>query len=508
MVKNLKRSLVLAFCATALLVLPTTHAVPPPPAAAADMFGVYNWGVDYSSYDYSTDRLNWAAAKIAQTGTRTIRVAISARDPYLANPFQSDNNDPNWLVNVASAPAYSTLFGPNSPFSTYLLTTYTPADGPADLSAPPWIYGFDSSSPGYGVESAQIQNLCTYLFNAYPSKTFIILNWEGDNAMQGALAANNNPAVWDYYVNWLQSRADGVASAKAAGVTNVSFGIEFNLVTAGNGEPCGGAPFGGPGNQPALSNRCVIDYVAPRLRNVDYFSYSSWQTMAIKLSQPEANLQQAINYALNGSMNLVSNGQIAFQGQSTVVPASFLLGEFGFARTDYGECNSASYIQELFNAVRGPGAFGISYAVFWQVIDNAAPPPNSFGLLRGSNGQMTTLATTFSALINGQTPVLPGNCPSINQGGIVNGDPGPDQWTQNIHPGTTMSIFGSNFSWGGNVVSVVQGNQLYLIGNGSQYWYESPYQINAMLPNISGQALVFVTNGSAMDSKAQAIDIR
>ncbi len=496
----------MAFFAVALLIAPITRAVPPRPTDVADMIGIYNWGVDYSSYDSSTDRLNWAAEKIAEMGTRTIRVAISARDPYMVNPSIKKDDDPNWLVKVASSSAYETLFGSDS-FRTYLLTTYTPADGPADQSLPTWVNGFDPSSSAYDVERTQIENLCQYLFNTYPSKTFIILNWEGDNAVQGALGVNNDPAVWDNYVNWQQSRADGVAMAKAAGVNNVFFGIEFNFVVAPGGEPCGGTPFGGPGNQPSLANRCVIDYVAPRVHDVDYFSYSSWQTIGLKVGQPQVNLQQAINYVLGGSLNLVKAGQGKFQGQSNVEPASFLLGEFGFARTDYGECNAASYTKELVNAVIGPGSFGASYAIFWQVIDNAPPPQNSWGLFRGSDGEITTLGTTLEALIKGQNPVIPGNCPEINLGGILNDDTGPDHGTQNLHPNTTMKITGTNFSLTGNVVSVIQDDKIYHIQDGSTNWSESTTQITAKMPNISGPALVYVTNGSAMDSKAQIVTI-
>jgi hypothetical protein len=470
------------------------------------MFGVYNWGVDYSTYDGSTDRLNWAAAKVAQTGTRTIRVVIGSNDPYTVNPQQT-NNDPDWLVNVAATSPYTALFA-SGQFRTYLITTYTPAD-----FANTWTHGFDPSSAAYVTERAQIQNLSTYLHNTYPSKTFVILNWEGDNAMQAALRANNSPVLWDNYVNWLQSRADGVALAKAVGVNNVFFGVEYNFVVAPDGEPCGGAPFGGPGNQPTLANRCVIDYVAPRVQNVDYFSYSSWQTIAIKVSQPTASLQQAINTALSGSLALVRSGQMAILGQSTAGPASFLLGEYGFGRFDYGEYNAARYTQELINAIQGPGAFGVSYAIFWQIIDNAPPPWNSWGLFRGTNGQITTVGTTFTALMNGQTPQIPTNDPEISPGGIFNASPGPEEGTQNIHPNTTVSIVGSNFSSNGNVVSVMPGpfigsgpaGPLFLLGAGSANWFESPTRIDATFPNATGLVLVFVTTGGGIDTKTQLI---
>ncbi|HKC87637.1 MAG TPA: hypothetical protein VKG02_16745, partial [Blastocatellia bacterium] len=52
--------------------------IPAPPTERADRFGVYNWGVDYDAYpaNATIDRLNWAADKVAELGSRTIRVAM------------------------------------------------------------------------------------------------------------------------------------------------------------------------------------------------------------------------------------------------------------------------------------------------------------------------------------------------------------------------------------------------------------------------------------------------
>src|SRR5262249_46367658 len=99
--------------------------------------------------------------------------------------------------------------------------------------------------------------------------------------------------------------------------------------------------------------------------NVDYYSYSSWQSVNVKVSNPSASLQQTLNNDLGTAKSTIESGL-----GSSVSPANFIMGEYGFARTIYGECNAANYVQELVNAVDGPGSFGVSYAIFWQIIDN------------------------------------------------------------------------------------------------------------------------------------------
>jgi len=58
------------------------QAVPPTPTQRADRFGVYNWNVNDSAFprDGSIDLLNWGTNKVAELGSRTIRVFIGTLD--------------------------------------------------------------------------------------------------------------------------------------------------------------------------------------------------------------------------------------------------------------------------------------------------------------------------------------------------------------------------------------------------------------------------------------------
>jgi hypothetical protein len=67
------------------------HAVPPAPTQRLDRFGVYNWNVNDSAFprDGSIDLLNWGTNKVAELGSRTIRVFIGTLDikqVYDVNP--------------------------------------------------------------------------------------------------------------------------------------------------------------------------------------------------------------------------------------------------------------------------------------------------------------------------------------------------------------------------------------------------------------------------------------
>jgi hypothetical protein len=548
MTKRTISRILFAFASIAgLLTIGQVHvrAIPNPPTQRADRFGVYFWGVDYSAYPGSPDKLSWGSAAVANIGTRTIRVALGAADPYRVNPFQSNDADPNWLVNVASTSQYAALFGSGS-FQTYLLTVYTPADQRGD-----WVSGFAPSPPPnppgpYEFESNQIEQLALYLNQNYGSKTFILLNWEGDNAMSFVSDSTSNQSRWDYYVNWLQSRSDGVFAAKSMGVGNVFFGAEFNLVKKLSGMACGSTS--SDPNHPYL-NRCLIDYVLPKLSNVDYYSYSSWQSVNVKASNPGASLLQTLNNDLGTAKSTIESGL-----GSTLSPANFILGEYGFARTIYGECNAANYVQEFVNAVDGPGSFGVSYAIFWQITDNTWRTQDggsdlitntaagtldwfTFGLYRQDDNNAFALHPTLtgsmlSSLVTGAPPpFIPGDCPSINQGGIVNGNAG---WVPDFNPSSVMSIFGNNLSgYGDSTVRFFQGdhgpsscdpniNQIVIIGNGSQWWFQSVNQINASIPGsvttsgpncapnlppLTGGAIVWVRDARGIDSNGGVINV-
>ncbi|MGH9766735.1 MAG: hypothetical protein ACREAB_04805 [Blastocatellia bacterium] len=481
--------------------------IPPAPTQRADRFGVYNWNVNDSAFptDGSIDRLNWAANKVAEMGSRTIRVAISPRDDYhVIPPGVTD------LVQVARSPAYDKLFR-DARFQTYLLTTYTFSDNSS------WGDGYTDSE--YAAERDEIKSFGEYLLGnpAFANKTFIILNWEGDNAIAGGA---NKRSVWNYYIDWIRARVDGVKLARQNfpdSDARLFSGLEFSAVRSPKtGQPCG-APVADPVRTDPLQNRCLIDYVAP-LVEVDYYSYSSWQSVIDRHDFPNESLKQRYKSDLSFALSKVK------ARRPEITEQNFIIGEYGFERSRFGECNAANHLNELFDAFDGDDAFHVSYAIFWQIIDNGriyGLLDERFGLFRASNGQLapTLLSETFRKRIADQQVMSYTGCPRIrrppepwgvvNQQGAYDFSLNPDSLIS-IHAPTCCQGSESQFSALGNKVhfsQIVRGGELSR--DNAPLWSESPTRINFSIPPARrpGQAWIYVTDARGIDSNAQTITL-
>lgn len=364
------------------------QTVAPPPTARADRFGVYNWGVDYAAYPGSAvDRLNWAADKVATLGSRTIRVALPGDSYLLAAPRTND------LAQIAASAPYEKLFT-DPRFQTYLLTAYSASDMQSQ-----WSDGFSTAEAQ--ATRDEFTRLGEYLLSQprFAGKTFIILNWEGDNAME---AFADKQSIWDAYTAWIQARADGVKAARQRfpiSAVKLFSGLEFNLVRTRKGVPCGQPSIDRLQQEP-LKNRCVIDYVGPRV-DVDYYSYSAWQTV-LGAAVQKLNLKDALREDLNFALHRVRVGKL------TMKEHNFILGEYGFLRSYWGENAVANWVNEMFEAIEAPNAFQVSYAIFWQIIDNAPTylgGDDGFGLYRSRYGRfdLTRAGTVFQQRLAGQT---------------------------------------------------------------------------------------------------------
>jgi hypothetical protein len=460
----------------------TDGGFPAAPTDMRDRIGIYAWGFDATSWPGSPDRLSWAAAKVAAAGSRTIRVYLGPQDIYQILP--ASDGGAFELAAAAASPAYHALFS-NPAFDTILLTTYSASDNQSD-----WVNGYTAAQ--VAAERQEIAKLGAYLLETFPGKTFILLNWEGDNAIAPVAA---NPAAWDGYTAWINARAAGVVDARAvaAGASARLFsGVEFNLLrNLANNAPCD-----------TSANKCVVSVVMPHVA-VDYFSYSSWdsllpnQTPASTATQLTADLTTALGWAA--------------MGDASVTPARFIVGEFGAPREqpDLGECAATARIAAVVAAVP---AWGASYGVFWQIIDNVPPAaPNvfvtGFGLYKTSGAPSLALQL-FKTLYATQIPTLPSSpsCPTVNASGVVNA---ASPAMTAIDPTTALSMYGNGFTAAGNVVHVRETGQSWDVRAGSPAWFEGPKQVNFTLPGVgaSQNALVFETDGDGVDSNGQVIQV-
>ncbi len=480
------------------------------PTATTQRFGVYNWNIDSPSCIPPCDRLNYGADKVEATGSRTIRVYLG---PSQATSYQLNFPSGATLAQIAQHAAYNTLFT-NPAFDYYLLTTYSNAD-----DAHAWADGFTTAE--YAAEREEVRALGAYLLsNAnLAGKTFIILNWEGDNAIDHV---RNKRIAWDAYRDWIQSRADGVALARSdysSSTTRLYSGLEFNAVEM-NGRICG-TTLAQTGEDPLTTDpykyRCVIDYVAPNV-TVDYYSYSAWGSMAVKVDNPSASLKMVLKKALDIALSQVKSIR------PTIAQPNFIIGEFGFSREIYGECNTANYINEIFDAVNplDPETFHPSFVILWQILDNAPifiTDRGGFGLYKFRNGSLnqTRAFTTFQQRINNQKATVHANCPALRTSppesipGVVDSKQGGGP--VHLNPDSLLSIYGPDccqssanpFSPSGNTVHLDQGNRR-LTG---RILSQSSSRIRAAInpARRPGLALVYVSDANSIDSNSILINL-
>jgi hypothetical protein len=91
------------------------------PSATPQRFGVYNWNIDAPPCTPPCDLLNYGAARVEATGSRTIRVYLG---PSQATSYRLNLSSGATLAQMAQHAAYNTLFT-NPAFDVYLLTTYS-----------------------------------------------------------------------------------------------------------------------------------------------------------------------------------------------------------------------------------------------------------------------------------------------------------------------------------------------------------------------------------------------
>jgi hypothetical protein len=439
----------------------------PIPAKMADRIGVYAWGFDDRAFAGFADRLTWAADRVRQLGSRTIRVYIGPKDTYqLGNPGGTATFS---LVDAAKAPAYAALFA-NPAFETYLLTAYTKDD-----DATVWKTGYAPDAAA--AERKAVADFGAHLLSTYPNKKFILLNWEGDNAVAPFAS---NTAAWDGFAAWTQARADGAKDARAGagGAGRFFSGVEFNKVAGCDGQ-----------------NRCIVSTVLPKV-DVDYYAYSAWGSIGEDVdtgaiaARVTADLDRALGFA------------------KVKEKSRFIVGEFGAEReaSTFGECTAAKRIAATVSALT---AWGAAYGVFWQIIDNppssGALPQIGFGAFK-SDLSPTLAGDVLHALYTTENPGVPNStCPVISQGGVVDGK----TYKAPVRAGAVVSIFGDGFSNTAEV-HVVQKNQMAVVSDGTPWFYRDGKQMNFTLPPAivaNDKVLVFVRNGTGPDSNGQYLDV-
>ncbi len=320
-----------------------------------------------------------------------------------------------------------------------------------------------------------------HLLRTYPDKTFIVLNWEGDNALR---LVGGDPGAVDGFRRWIEARAEGVAQARDAvpdATARFYSGLEFNRVL-----DCGGEV------------PCVISSIAPRVA-VDYYSYSSYEA----INAPRAELATTLRTALDQAYALARSARPTLERHQMIV------GEFGFPRegSEFGECDVAERVALTIQAAL---EWGVSYAIYWQVIDNLQSPTElatGFGLYDAA-GRVRLPGRVLNAFYaTGSVEGRPTfeDCPLVFAGGVANA---ADEGSP-VRVGGTLLVRGSDL-WsadGGSIVHLAQAGTQFELREGAPGWSEMAGEIRFQLPSVlvaDAPTLVFVTRGDGIDSNSQA----
>jgi len=261
------------------------------------------------------------------------------------------------LVEAANQyPEYTYLF--NMPFHHYFFWT-----GSALKDGDWWKKGpqAEREKETYAEMYDLTKNMLTRYNNS--GKTFYFGNWEGDWLLMGTgntpEKRNPSPAAIDGMAAWLNARQRGVDDAKRdTPHQNVDafFYVEINRVRDAMR------------SESPYTNR-LVNTVLPRLRTIDYVSYSSYDVQQLS----EAEFIKTMDYI---SAHLSTNKAGKVSGRRVFI------GEYGFGGGKLPEAQLEPTRTYMMRALK----WGVPFMLFWQVYNNE---PNKHFCLVDEKGQDT-----------------------------------------------------------------------------------------------------------------------
>lgn len=301
--------------------------------------GIYYWGGQLKGVD-STNIVTTAHKLADSLGVHTIRLTLCCNDDEVYCNTSHCIGSYN-LTALASRSDFNSILA-DPQFSTIVITAYDGVSFGDCFTANFLDTNFYTPSNTTAIEN-EYTNLATYLSTNFPSKKFIITQWEADNQVYCGAAYSDPgcpsaPANMAGMKKWLAARYAGI---HAAGVPNVKSGIEFcnihSLHAAGKPD--------------------VLDAIVPYVQS-DYYFYSSYESTNI-------SPQQTIN-----DIHFIRH-KLDSLGKDTT---ALLFGEMGFGAHDWGsDSAAAAKLQGIITAIN---QCDIPLAYVWVLIDY---PPTNFG---------------------------------------------------------------------------------------------------------------------------------
>ncbi|MDP0499865.1 MAG: hypothetical protein Q7P63_07160 [Verrucomicrobiota bacterium JB022] len=323
-------------------------------------------------YFSDDDFLNEGADQILNVGMHVFKGWLTPgfRRSY---PYNSDWPEKvGSLVELLQTPHYAELL--DKPFTTYSFVV-------SEFKDPRWKTGLTPEA----AQRVEAENyaLAAYLLTRYANtgKTFILQNWEGDNALRAWEI--DDPAAFEVarqgMVDWLNARQAGIDRArKTVGMEGVRVVGAVEMTRT----PKGREPFEHP---------LVVDTVVP-YTHADLYSLSTWGT---RLPGDEVLLLAQLDYIAGKAPASDLYGE-----------KNVMLGEFGAyeqtytnPRHNYPEW-AAGAEQDVFNCASSMGQlvanrkqleyalrWGVQYALYWEVYCNGLRA-TAGELSRDANGEL------------------------------------------------------------------------------------------------------------------------
>ena len=320
--------------------------------------GIAHAGAQYTPGAPATlgSTVNGGAGAIATMGAKTIKVfmADDYATKYSADTFGGGINN---LTDLAETTQFTTLFN-NASFNTYIINTWTFANGTSD----PWRSGVTPTM--LSNEKTEMKNFAKHLLNTYRNtgKTFILQNWESDWAYLGVADPTAEVPVRraEYYQAFLRARHEGIEQARREiGQENVRVlhGIEVNRVLDAVADP---------------ANPRVVNTILPKVK-FDIVSYSAYDSTVFNFKVNQEDTLRSITETFTKATNFI---------RQNIPPGTpIYIGEFGFAINELpGGHDEQDLIRHVYYLASN---LDYKYTVYWQLYDNECDGPGAGQACRG-----------------------------------------------------------------------------------------------------------------------------
>lgn len=292
-------------------------------------------------YHFTTNTaLVETAQAITNMGSDTIKLYLGDDTSYQSG-VDLPSNITNLLTLVRDEPNYHQVL--DMPFRHFVMWAY-----PFENGDNWWANGYNATDGAKDYQ--EMYNLTVYLLTNYNNsgKTFYLGHWEGDGYLDVNDWSTNPPMITiQGMIGWLNNRQKAVDDAKAATIyTNVQV---YNYAECNRVQD---AIKNGTNN-----NERVINYVVPYVTNLDYLSYSSYDSQNLS----NAELYSTLNYM---EAKLPTN-------KASMLPGPRMwIGEYGwgYLSTSQQEPLNRAYIQRLLGWNSNGNC--LPFILFWEMYSN------------------------------------------------------------------------------------------------------------------------------------------